>query len=784
VGFLAALAFFTLFLGVFQVTPASVNAATVSDPAPSGALSVTDYGAKGDGAANDTAAIQACLDAAASQGKTCYLPAGTYRVYTLRPPSGVTVQGAGAGQTVIRTLAAKGAATDAFDLVNRSNVTVQDLSLLGASTDGHMYGSDQGFYMANSHNITIKNVWFNYWTFAMRTGSDGATRGSSNISVIGCRLLGGSLTGFLGAYTSGLTIADCDFDSATVNTRNDPGGPSHHLYFLVSVSNVVVRDTTFRNGDSWSVQIYPDGGLRDMTFSNVTWSNVYAGIYVGPGTSITFDGVKASSTRYAGDGTPWFNLTGSNITVQNFNVSGAGTLVSASGSAIVFRNGTYTGAGLGTGAVFEGVTAGSSAPATTTTLPATTTTTVSVATTIQPTTTTIQPTTTTTAPVTTTTLPATTTTVPVTTTTERATTITVPATTTTSPVTKTTQPVTTTTEQVTTTTQPVVTTLERVTTTLEPVTTTSTVPATPMIPQTPAPSSLEAVTITSPEDLSVVQGRVDIRVSLSSPFATSRVRLHVDGRLIGQDFRAPYSFTWRTDRAVLGHTYTILATAYDRLGRELGSATCRVTVASSTEAVKAALVPPVDNDPTDTEPSGESPYEEAVSELVEAGVMSGFVDGRLCTAQPATRAQFAKMLSLTLGIADDDTIVMPFKDLDPIDEHLYPHKYVAALYSLGAIAGTSADEFSPWAPVTRAQMVTMLVRALRAIAPEILATPSQDVLPMTGAISPDHTASMAAAEASGLLQGIVDYGNTWDPWAPASRGELAQILTNVRRLDG
>ncbi len=80
-------------------------------------------------------------------------------------------------------------------------------------------------------------------------------------------------------------------------------------------------------------------------------------------------------------------------------------------------------------------------------------------------------------------------------------------------------------------------------------------------------------------------------------------------------------------------------------------------------------------------------------------------------------------------------------------------------------------------------MVTMLVRALRAYSPEVLAAPAQGLLPMTGVISPDHTDSMAVAEASGLLHGIVDYGEDWDPWAPASRGELAQILTNVRSMD-
>ncbi len=319
-----------------------------------------------------------------------------------------------------------------------------------------------------------------------------------------------------------------------MNTRNDPGGPSHHLYFLVSVSNVDIQGTTFRNGDSWSVQIYPDGGLKDMTFSNVTWSNVYAGIYVGPGSYLTFDGVTASSNRYVGDGVPWFSLSGSDITVQNFNVSGASKLVSASGSNIVFRNGTYAGTNLGSGATFDAVNTGS---VTTTTQPVTTTT-QPVTTTTQPVTTTTQPVTTTTQPVTTTTQPVTTTTQPVTTTTQPVTTATQPVTTTTQPVTTTTQPVTTTTQRVTTTTQRVTTTTQPVTTTTQPVTT-ATQPVTTDLPQIPTTTQLNAVTITSPQDLSTVQGRVNVRVSLYSPFAINKVRLYVDERLIGQDLRAP-----------------------------------------------------------------------------------------------------------------------------------------------------------------------------------------------------------------------------------------------------
>ena len=58
------------------------------------------YSAAGDGVADDTAAIQACIDAAAAVGGTVHLPPGVYiTTGTLTVPAGVIVRGEGMGRS-------------------------------------------------------------------------------------------------------------------------------------------------------------------------------------------------------------------------------------------------------------------------------------------------------------------------------------------------------------------------------------------------------------------------------------------------------------------------------------------------------------------------------------------------------------------------------------------------------------------------------------------------------------------------------------------------------------
>jgi hypothetical protein len=74
------------------------DAAQASALAATSGVNARQHGAKGDGTTDDTKALQAALNAAATAGPMCYVPAGHYRLEgALTVPPGVTLCGASGG---------------------------------------------------------------------------------------------------------------------------------------------------------------------------------------------------------------------------------------------------------------------------------------------------------------------------------------------------------------------------------------------------------------------------------------------------------------------------------------------------------------------------------------------------------------------------------------------------------------------------------------------------------------------------------------------------------------
>lgn len=175
------------------------------------------------------------------------------------------------------------------------------------------------------------------------------------------------------------------------------------------------------------------------------------------------------------------------------------------------------------------------------------------------------------------------------------------------------------------------------------------------------------------------------------------------------------------------------------------------------------------------------PYREAIAALAGSRVVSGYggVDGSMLFKpdDPVRRAQFAKMVSGVLRLPVRESLVAPFTDLGADDsKNLYPHEYVAAAALAGITRGVAPAVFAAYADITRAQVVTMLVRGTEQLAPNALADPPAVYFGTMGDFSADHGPAMRSAEYNGLLAGMMGFGRDWNPWQAATRGEVAQML--------
>jgi len=176
----------------------------------SGPINVKWFGAKGDGANDDTSALQAAIDAAAAEGGEVFLPSGTYNIgtrytfaapgsmsfgYALRVPGNVTVSG------TTGTLL-----TQAITYENRrvlfyiagSNVVFRNLSIENAyviTPGGNLssieFGAGDGFDASLSvpiENVLIENIVVRRsWHPVKFHFSDGSGTTANNILVRGVR---------------------------------------------------------------------------------------------------------------------------------------------------------------------------------------------------------------------------------------------------------------------------------------------------------------------------------------------------------------------------------------------------------------------------------------------------------------------------------------------------------------------------------------------------------------------------------------------------------------------
>lgn len=154
-------------------------------PQPPGSLSVRDFGAAGDGVADDTDAIQRCLDAGVKAKKAIFLPPGRYRTTRGFRVESVTVLGAGMWYSTIfnrrENLQVKSPGVG-FGVLGTS--TLKDFSIFGDGT----CRKDEEFALWGiwGNGSLVENLWIEKTQVGLWSGRDKQPV-SENLTVRNCR---------------------------------------------------------------------------------------------------------------------------------------------------------------------------------------------------------------------------------------------------------------------------------------------------------------------------------------------------------------------------------------------------------------------------------------------------------------------------------------------------------------------------------------------------------------------------------------------------------------------
>lgn len=283
----------------------------------------TPYSAAGNGATDDSAALQAAFDAGASGNIPVFLPKGTYRHVTkLNLASNLTLYGAGMGVSVLKYDPAslqRGNIEQVDITVALNNVTLRDFTVDRTATH-----AAHGIYLTHLDNFRMERVavvgppgeWATSGTpsVAVCIGSFGslATQDNTNIAIHGCHFTRTSDGGVQLGRATGVSIVGNTFDNVYREVI------ACEPYTTGVVKDVVISGNTIRMGIKESVG--SDGAILCTTSSQTTPTNEtqLTGISI-VGNTIT------AGTLTASDPASGINCVGGfNIAIVGNTVEGMG----------------------------------------------------------------------------------------------------------------------------------------------------------------------------------------------------------------------------------------------------------------------------------------------------------------------------------------------------------------------------------------------------------------------------------------------------------------------------
>jgi hypothetical protein len=289
---------------------------------PANYLSITDYGAVANDQNDDFAAFNACISAAAAQGKNVYIPAGRFLLSDKLSlnTSNIKIQGAGIWYTEVFFSTDKQFYGGIF--ARASNVEISHFTLATQNNDrlkydevnprlpGEMYKTYKGFMGTYGTGSRIHDIWVEHFE------------------------CGFWIAGYDAPYPVDITT---DLQISKCRIRNNY---ADGVNFCQGTSNSIVEQCSLRNNGDDALAVWPNNAagvnvtcrndiFRYNTVEN-TWRAGGAALFGGTGHEIHHslfkDGVAGSAIRFTNDfGGFTFEYPGDVIRVYENTITGCGT---------------------------------------------------------------------------------------------------------------------------------------------------------------------------------------------------------------------------------------------------------------------------------------------------------------------------------------------------------------------------------------------------------------------------------------------------------------------------
>lgn len=165
----------------------------------------------------------------------------------------------------------------------------------------------------------------------------------------------------------------------------------------------------------------------------------------------------------------------------------------------------------------------------------------------------------------------------------------------------------------------------------------------------------------------------------------------------------------------------------------------------------------------------------SIEKMVALGIVKGMTEDRFEPQLSVTRSQMITLIVRLLEIDAAENMELPFED---IHKDSWDYDFVKAAYQANLVSGTSAKAFEPNQPISREQMMVMVINGLKYKHMEAANSKSDLAIYQDhGQIADWAAESMEQAVGLGLIRGKGE--NILDPKGIATRAEAVTILEKV-----